>query len=86
MVGEYGTVAPLAWKKALVTPRPIAYIKPRLYLGNSHGNYFQSHDKYCCNNLLHLVIDIQCTRYKNAFNKRFYRIVCQNNFAMIYLE
>ena len=33
-----------------------------------------------------LVIDIQCTRYKNAFNKRFHRIVCQSNSAKIYSE
>ena len=26
------------------------------------------------------------TRYKNAFNKRFQRIVCQNNSAKIYSE
>ena len=37
---------------------------------------------YTCN----LVIDIQCTRYKNAFNKRFSKIVCQNNSAKIYSE
>ena len=30
--------------------------------------------------------DIQCTRYKNAFNKCFLRIVCQNKFAKIYSE
>ena len=28
-----------------------------------------------------LVIDNQCTRYKNALRKRFKRIVCQNNSA-----
>ena len=28
-----------------------------------------------------LVIDNQCTRYKNAFKKCFQRIVCQNNSA-----
>ena len=33
-----------------------------------------------------LFIDIQCTRYKNAFNKRFWRIMCQKNFAKIYSE
>ena len=37
---------------------------------------------YTCN----LVTDIQCTRYKNALNKRFSRIVCQNNSAKIYPE
>ena len=30
-----------------------------------------------------LLIDIQCTRHKNAFKKRFKRIVCQNNYAKI---
>ena len=33
-----------------------------------------------------LVIDIQCTFCKNAFNKRFKRIVCQNNFVKINSE
>ena len=33
-----------------------------------------------------VVIDIQITRFKNAFNIRFKRIVCQNNFAKIYFE
>ena len=33
-----------------------------------------------------LVINIQCTRYKNAFNKRFKRIMCQNKFVKIYSE
>ena len=33
-----------------------------------------------------LVIDIQCTRYKNALNISFQRIVCQNNSAKIYSE
>ena len=33
-----------------------------------------------------LVIVIQCTRYKNAFNKSFKHIMCQNNFATIYSE
>ena len=37
---------------------------------------------YTCN----LVIEIQCTRYKNAFNKHFERIVCQNKSAKIYSE
>ena len=33
-----------------------------------------------------LVIDIQCTRCKNAFKKRLKRIVCQNNSAKIHSE
>ena len=37
---------------------------------------------YNCN----LVFYIQCTRYKKAFNKRFSRIVCQNNSVKIYSE
>ena len=31
-----------------------------------------------------LVIDIHCTRYKNAFKKLFQRIMCQNNSAKIW--
>ena len=34
----------------------------------------------------YLVTDIQCTRYENAFNKRFSRIVCPNNSSKIYSE
>ena len=37
---------------------------------------------YICN----LVINIQCTHYKNAFNKRFERIVSQNKSAKIYTD
>ena len=37
---------------------------------------------YSCN----LVINIQSIHYKNAFNKRFSRIVCQSNSAKIYPE
>ena len=33
-----------------------------------------------------LLNGIQCTRCKNAFNKRFQRIVSQNNFAESYSE
>ena len=37
---------------------------------------------YICN----LVTDIQCTRFKNAFNKRFLRILSQNKSAKIYSD
>ena len=37
---------------------------------------------YTCN----LITDIRWTRYKNAFNKQFERIVCQNKSANIYSE
>ena len=33
-----------------------------------------------------LLIDIQCAHYKNAFNKRFLRILGQNNSAEIYIS
>ena len=33
-----------------------------------------------------LVTDNQCTRYKNAFNKHFYKNICQNSFVQIYSE
>ena len=71
--------------EALVTTRLILYLhQTRLYEGGRHQNYFQSHRiiHYTCS----LIIDIQCNRFKNAFIKRFLRIVCKNNSAKINSE
>ena len=67
----------------LVTTRPISYLHQTSSVLRRLPLELLS---VTWNNLLQLVIDIKCTRYKNAFNKRFLRIVCQNGSAKIYSE
>ena len=69
-------------KIPLVTTRPIPYLVCITEVAIRTTLCIAGITYYSCN----LVTDSQCTHNKNAFNKRFYQIVCQNKSAKMYSE